>query len=480
MPQQGKDEQLMQSLLGKLYQILTGGDDTVIKATDNFIAWCAPGIPFSEEDLDFATKGLAGKTADETKKLLAQASDFSRLVNLVPDPSGVYNKEQQQNNYEQKGTLLWNVYNNVLQFSEVAEGELTEKEKAKIEKFQGLLRTTKKITDLINDEEKEVTVDGPVLAAYNQKMAEYLDAATEYNNKRLSALNADNPAVVQDWALNGSNYRRRVKVAMDAWTSGGYKNDVEQMNAYIAQVTQRDLTLLKRELQDQLQQGILKDLVSGADFYNTVFLPGNFARNPKGWTKFEFAESNVSTYERSETNAWSAGGSASYGLFKAGFSTSGEITSTQSSVDTSDFKMSFELVQVPISRPWFSPEFLTNTAWRFAANKGMSSLSDGAKPPHGQLVAYSTTAVFVRNIVIDFKELHNKDSSYTQKIEAKANVSYGPFSLSGSYNRSVGEKKHDSKLGSQGLEVPGLQLIAFKCAILPQSPNPSAEIKSWS
>lgn len=480
MAQQGKDEQLMQSLLGKLYQILTGGDDTVAKATDNFIAWCAPGLPFADEDLDFAAKGLAGKTGDEARKLLAQASDFSRLVNLVPDPSGVYNKQQQQTTYEQKGTILWNVYKNVLQFSEVASGDLSQEQKDKIKKFQNLLRTTTKVKNIVTDIEEEKTQDGPVLVAYNQKMADYIAAATDYNNKRLSALNADNPTIVQDWALNASNYRRLVKAANDAWVSGGYKNEVEQMNAFIAQVTQRDLTLLKRDLQDQFEKAIQTDIISGADFYFTSFLPGNFARNPKGWTKFEFAEANVKTYERSETNAWGAEVAGSYGLFKGSASTSGEIGTNNMSLDTTDFKMSFELVQVPLSRPWFSPEFLTNTAWHFAANKGMSPLSDGAQPPTGQLVAYSTAAVFVRNIIVDFKELHNRDSAYTQKIEAKAEVSYGPFSFGGSYKRSVGEKQHESKIGSQGLEVPGLQLIAFKCAILPKSPNPSPEIKNWS
>lgn len=479
MPELTQDEQLMKSLIGKLYQVLTGGDDIATPDTSNFIAWCTPGIPFQPEDLIFAEKGLAGKDGDETRKLLAQAADFSRLVNLVPDPSGVYDKEQQDTTYEQQGTLLWNVYSNVLQFSEVADGDLTEEQKAKIDKFQKLLRTTKEVTNIVTDEVKQVTVDGPVLEAYNQKMADYMDASTEYNNKRLSALNADNALIVQDWALNADNYRRRVKVAMNAWISGGYKNEVEQMNAFIDQVTRRDLVLLKAQLQDSFDKAILTDLVSGANFYNTVFIPAGFATG-KGWTKFSFAESNVSTYDRSETNAWEAEASFGKGLFNAGASTTGEISSTKSSIDITGFKMNFDLVQVPISRPWFSPEFLKNSAWRFAKGKGMSPLSDGGKPPQGQLVAYPTTAVFVRNILVDFQELHDSTSTYSQQISAKANVSYGPFSFGGSYNRSVGERKFDSKIGSQGLEVPGMQLIAFKCSVLPASPNPSSEITKWS
>ena len=190
MPQLTKEDQLMKSLIGKLYQVLTGGDSIATPDTSNFIAWCNPGIPFQPEDLIYAQKGLAGKTGDETRNLLAQAADFSRLVNFVPDPSGVYNtgKEQQGTTYEHNGTELWAVYNNVLQFSKVAAGDLTEEQKAKIVKFQSLLRTTKEVKNIVTGEAKQVTVDGPVLEAYNQKMADYIDAVTEYNNKGVAQM----------------------------------------------------------------------------------------------------------------------------------------------------------------------------------------------------------------------------------------------------------------------------------------------------
>lgn len=479
MAQQYPADHLMQSLIGKLYQILTGGDDVAAPASDNFIAWCTPGIPFEATDFDFASKGLAGSTGDETRHLLATASDFARLVNFVPDPSGIYTKEQQDTTFEQGGTLIWNVYKNVLQFSEVAAGQLTAEQQAKLTKFRNLLRTTKTVTNIVTDETSEVTVDGPVLEAYNAKMADYLDAVTEYNTKRIGAMNSDDALIVQDWALNASNYRRRVKVANDAWVSGGCKNEVDQMNAYIDQVTQRDLTLLKADLQDSFDRGRLTDLVSGADFWNTTIIPGGFA-NKKAWTQFSFSQSNVSSYESHETNAWSAGGSYGRFLFGASASTSGSISKDFASLDTSDFKMNFELVQVPISRPWFSPEFLKNTAWRWTSNSGMSPLSDGAKPPKGQLVAYPTTAVFIRNISIDFKELHQTESEYREHITAKTSAGWGPFRFSGSYTRDKQTRDFKSTVGEQGLTVPGMQLIALKCTLLPLAPNPSPNVTAWN
>ncbi len=471
-------ENLMKSLLGKLYQVLTGGDDTVQKTPDNFISWCTPGIPIAAEDLQFAAKWAADSAGEDKRTLLAQASDFARLVNLVPDPSGVYDRAQQASALKTDDRLIWQVYGNVLQFSEVASGELTAEQKQKIEKFQNLLRVKKTVRDLYTDEETEEAVDGPVLKAYNTKMTEYLAAATEYNNKRIAAMNSDNPVVVQDWALNAANYRRRVKAAMDAWVSGGYKNEVDQMNAFIDQTTRRDLTLLKARLQDQFDAGKLTDL-NDQEFLFTSFTPANFATR-EGWTSFSFREANEKSYERSETNAWGAELAGSKGLFKARFATTGEISSTEQKVDTSKFTMSFELAQVPISRPWFAPELVVNSAWRFAAGKGMSPLSDGGRPPKGQLVAYPTAAVFIRNVELEFAELHQAGSTYSQKIHVEADVSYGPFTFSGKYDRSVGERKFQSSLSEGKLKVPGLQIIAFKCRILPKAPNPSSEIKSWS
>lgn len=469
-------EDLMSALVGKLYAILTTGDATVEPDPDNFIAWCTPGLGFQPEDLEFATKGLAGATGAETRSLLAQASDFAKLVNLVPDPSGIYNEVQQQTTFDQSGSILWNTYRNALNFSEVASGSLTPTERAELERFAKLLRTTR--MNIVTGAEE--AVDGPVLVAYNDKKKKYQSAALVYNNKRIAALNSDNPTVVGDWALNASIYELDVQNARDDWATSGYRNEVDSMRAYIDQVTRRDLTLWKASLLNQLDRAKQTDLVSASDFFFTSFVPGDFAASTDGWTEFTFTESNYSSYSSYKTNSWSASGSAGWGPWSARARASGSSSSTNSSVDVGNFNMSFWFTQVPISRPWFSPEFLTNRAWRFRSGLGMSPLSDGSQPPAGQLVAYPTTAIFVRDVLTDFNELHNSASTYTSQISAGGGISYGPFSLGGSYSRSVGSRSFNSTMTGQGLKVEGMQLIGFKCAILPVSPNPDPAITSWA
>ncbi len=475
MPEHAQQDDLMKSLVGKLYTVLTAGDDTAPAAKDRFVAWCSPGIPFAKDDLAFAASGPGGGSGDEARQFLRQASDFARLVNLVPDPSGVYGEEQQQATYEQSGKLLWKSYEDALKYSEVASGDLSDEQKQKLDKFRGLL--TKKVKNLVTDEEQ--TENGPVLEAYLEHQSDWEGAALEYNNKRIAAQTKDDPAIVQDWALNADIYRNKVRTAEGRWVAQGYKNEVEQMMDYIGQTTQRDLVLWKQGLLDQFKGGKLEDPESG-EFYYSSFVPAGIVEEDAGWTAFHFNESMKSQYERSENNAWSTEGGAGFGLWKVKIGVSGSSESHEQKIDASDFKMSFSLAQVPLSRPWFSPEFLTNTAWRFAKNTGMEDLSDGKTPPHGQLIAYPTTMILARDIVIDFSELHNTESSFRKHIEGGGRVSYGLFSLGGSYKRTVGERKVTSKVSEQGLSVDGIQIIGFKCAILPKSPDPSTDITSWA
>ena len=51
---------LVNSVMAKLYDVLTNGDETVPQSEDNFFTWCTPGIPVEVEDFDFLSQGLTG------------------------------------------------------------------------------------------------------------------------------------------------------------------------------------------------------------------------------------------------------------------------------------------------------------------------------------------------------------------------------------------------------------------------------------
>jgi len=140
-------------------------------------------------------------------------------------------------------------------------------------------------------------------------MAAYDAAALDYNSHRIDALAADNAKAVSYWALNAGLLRDKAKAAMDDWIANGYKNDYEEIAAYIAQVEGRDLVLLKQQYIDELEQAKLTGLASGSDYYYTALTPAHFADSSAGWTNFSFSSGDFARYSNSQFNAsgWESG-----------------------------------------------------------------------------------------------------------------------------------------------------------------------------
>ena len=198
-------EVIMQSLLGKLYDILTMGEDGTPKSEDNFFSWATPGIPVTVEDYTFMTQGLVGKSKPEklksviaamvedvkkanegctneelTAKLAAidatevmkelivqdehdmiqQAENFAHLVDFIPDVSGtgkdgLCTYEVMEN----EGTLS-QVYEMVLRFSQVKDTKIDPEVQAVIDKYrQMMVKEVEKPTQDKQEETKEEKTD---------------------------------------------------------------------------------------------------------------------------------------------------------------------------------------------------------------------------------------------------------------------------------------------------------------------------------
>ncbi len=482
-PTPQKLNDLGRKFLAQIYQILSGGDETVPAAQNTFISWCTPGIPFTADDFSFCVKGFGGgATAQEDKLLLQQAFNFAQVVDFIPDPTGVYNQDQQQTIFRTSQARLSHIYGEILRFSKVVKSDLTAAEQAKLEKFRNLLRTKKVIKDIVTDEETEVVVDGPMLSAYNEKMAAYTDAALFYNTKRVTAQSATGPEgklAVSDWANNAALYRLKVKAAMDAWTSGGYRNDVDKVNAYINQVTQRDMMLWKQKLQENLEDARVSALGPGSDFLYTTVLPSSFATSA-GWTSFSYDHNMASSSSQTKSNAWSVGGGVNFGLFSIGGGAHGSSSSASGDTKISNFKLRFDMTAVVISRPWFYPEFFMSRGWNLTKGQGWTFddlPSDGKIPPKGNFIGYPTQAIFVRNVVIDSAEFASAYKAYQSSVGGSASVGWGPFKLSGGYSHAESGHQFDSNFEGQTLRVPGMQIIAFVNRLVGKAPNPLPGLK---
>lgn len=501
---------LMNSVIGKLYDVLTNGDSVAPPSPDNYLAWCTPGVPYAPEEFDFCSEGLTGihkkragdedvsedegdsddddTSVEELNQLLAQdatrkyiqAENLARFADLIPDTSGIEGT-QTVNVWNVENTLS-QAYEHLLRFCQVADIEPDARTKKKLERLRGLLQTKKIERDIITEEETEVMVDSPLVKKYFEKMQNYMSVALEYNTYRINALAANDPVAVHFWALNGPILRNKVIAARGDWIANGYKEQYEKIAAYLAHVEGRNMVSLLAQYKDDLDKSTLSSLASGADFYYTSLIPGGFARTNQGWTKFSFAKSDFDSHYDYSSRKTGASGGLNFGLFSIGGTGGSKKTEVNSKVDASTFSLSFFIAQIPIIRPWFNTNFLVSKYWRFdQANPAFKNqmISDGKRPPNGMLPAYTTTCLFIKDLSLNFSE---RDSTY-KSIKTSAHgggfVSYGPFAIGGSHKQDNFERDTHADYKDQGISVEGMQLIGFKCHMLPESPAPNPSILDW-
>ncbi len=476
--------QLGDTLLSQIYEIMTGGDDKVPPSPHSFLSWCMPGLPFTKEDFTFCEKGFSGgATVEEDKLLLNQAFAFSQLIDFIPDRTGIYNNDQQQTIWRTSQARMSYLYGEILKAAKVVNDKLSPQEQAKLEDFRNKLHTKKTVKDIVTDEEKEVVVDGPMLQAYNEKFAAYEEARIFYNTKRIAAIAATGPegkAALADFNLNADLYRMKVDHALMDWRAGGYKEDVERINAYIQNVTQRSMDIWKKNLQDNFEGAKVTALGPGQEFFYSTLIPASFAAGDSGWTKFTVNHEDVKESSRTKTNAWSVQGSGGWGLFSAGGGASGQSSQTSGDKQVSSFKVSFDLTQVIISRPWFYPEFFMNQGWTLRKGEGWlfdDMPSDGKMPPTGNFIAYPASAIFARNIVIESAEFVSAFKEFSKSLSVNAKAGWGPFSLKGSYAQSESGRDFTSTIDGQCLKVDGVQIIGFVNHLVGKAPNPLPALK---
>jgi hypothetical protein len=473
-----KSEDLMKATMAKLYAVVNGGDDTVPANKNNFVSWIMPGMPFGPEDFTFLSKGLVGKDADETRDLIMKAADMAMFTDLVPDPEAVYNRKDGQTIDRNSQESLSKIYGNILQFAKVTNLEPTAAEKAKMEKFQKLLYATKIEKDIITDEERTTVVETPLKQAYLEKMQAYEDAALVYNLKAVSAATSDNRADVMDFAKNASIYRNKVKAAMNAWVTAGHKNDVEDIEAYIAQVTGRSMALWFAGLRDIYERAKVAESMLDFDFRPVRLFPANFFNQT--WQTFNFSQGEVTTHRDAAATSWGASGGFGFSFWGAKASASGSSERQSASVQSSSFKMSFDLAQVKILRPWFGTELFSCRGWKLDPGTwtfGDPQLSTGGDKPRGSFIAYSTNMIFAKNLKIEFDKNAWQSSDAKSKFESSAKAGWGPFSLKGNYSHSSESHDFHATDSGQGLVAPGMQLIGFVNRLVGTCPNPDPKAK---
>ena len=104
--------------------------------------------------------------------------------------------------------------------------------------------------------------------------------------------------------------------------------------------------------------------------------------------------------------------------------------------------------------------------------------------------AYPTAMILVRNLVIDFGE-QSAASDFMHKFEETSHeggvgVNVGWFGIGTSADfKYLDNNEHDEaenkvhQVGS-AIQVPGMQIVGYRCHVMGKSPDPNPDIKNWS
>jgi hypothetical protein len=506
-------EVLVNAVLGKVTDVLINGDGNVIpKSDDHFVAFMNPGYPAKDDDFDYALEGFGGvyrrntdpddlqkstgpqdkpaedpnepsveqQLAADALRKYQRAENFFNVFDLVPDTSGIL--DSGRINTWNPETRISQVYAMALQQSQVYDNQPDEATTKKVESWRSKLVTTRKEKDIVTDEEVEVTEESEIVKRYNAKMLDYLGAAMEYNNVRISAMAGKDQEAVHQMAVNGPLLQMKVRAALNAWASIGYRDAVDRLSAAIQSVEDRAFVLLKQRYKEDYFRSLLTNPSSGSNFLYYAPATPSFARTGSGWTRFYF---NSSSY--ASNHQWSSSTTAAVGGFHVGvFGVAGggqvEKRRFEGKLDTKNFSMSFEMCRVPIARPAINLSFLLSGFWRFDQNNQIVKnvmVSDGKRPAGGLMPAITTDAIFIRNLHLHFGDSHSQFLSQQTAIEGGGGVSYGPFHLGGRHAETNGEQSLEANWSEQGIDVNGTQLLGMICWMLPQSPNPNPSITEW-
>lgn len=465
-----QDSEVMNGLLGKIYDVMASPDEVVNDAKPRFnivspeppfISFCSPGVALDK--IDFGELS----TKDEVKA----CSRFSQLVNSIPPPTGTW---QLTNN------KVWDVYERSISDIQLPETNLTEREREILERAQTFLDRTVTTVDPFTLEEKVDIRASAAYQAYETLAAQYRSAVVKLNQSRISASSNPTPENVQDWTNNGPFYEDVVRDAYAKWGSLGYRETVQRAQALISGFAARGPERYYERLRASLELARKKDF-TGFTYFPTFAYPEKIL-SPEfngAWTKFSFSSTEISSFQSKSSTSWGGGTSGGWGLWSWGGSASYQETRQRATYDSSVEFIKADLIQVPLLRPWMSTWIYNSRGWRGLSTIGeVGSISSGSRPLTGQMPVIPTSMILAKNVLVKMDAFSSDFQSFYSKFSSSASIGWGPFSLKGNYSREESTTQHDVRITNEGLVVESPQIIGFVCEVLPKSPDPD-EALAW-
>lgn len=465
-----QDNNVMKGLIGKIYDAITAPNavlaDPVARISVGnrvppFISFCSPGIAI--DTLNFGNL----LTADEVNA----CSDFSQLVNSVPAPNVLWQPTSKK---------IWEIYELAITDIKLPLSDLTDQERAVLQRAEAFLREEVTVTDPFTQEVKREVRPTAPSQAFESLFAAYAATVKAYNTARITALSDPTPANVSNWVDNAALLEIGIRNAYSRWGSLGYRDYVTRANGIISAMMARGPYQYYERLRSNFQLGQKKDF-RGTSFWPTFAYPPRILEPSfqEGWSNFSFNQNEIHQYQSSTSVSIGGGGGASFGLWSFGGSSSYSSQQTYATCDTSNMSLSVELIQVPLQRPWMTSWIFSSRGWKSGSTMGgEGSICSGGEPITGLMPMLPTSMILARNLRVNLDMTSEVNRTASSQFSASASVGWGPWSARGNYSRSANSSSHDFVATGSGLTCKGTQIIGFVCEVLPRSPYPDPSL-NW-
>lgn len=496
------------ALMAKLYSIVSGAELSGGEPLMNnkFVSWYCPGVPFTSEPFDFLTEGFVADTPNKVGRLYNGAQVISQMFDRVPSVEGQFLDTLTETVASSTADTISNIYKDVLRWSRVVDNKLTDTQLSALNALRGLLTevvddidpTAKIAADLAGEEyvPGKITKNTQMYDNYLRYEQEYLNAQSDLSSHigdliAAQSITEPNPEAIAriTRAAHGEteNLRRRVDMAKRRWESHGHRTQVERAQALIKQITERSMVVYKDELQKSFDHSFVSNpaLPGSSEFLLTTLLPPDFDED-EGWSEYKFTDIDMESHSNRKTSKFSASGSA--GFLGFGVSAGGSTSKSRTKKDfkMKQFVMKFQLMQTPIVRAGFEPGFFFMRGWdldnmwdlNYSDGSGKRvPLSDGKSVPNGRLVAYATSAIWIRNVVITCKDIASSYEAATRASSGGGSAGWGPFRVrsSGSSSETSTDSHYDASTGE--LRINGMQCIGTINNLIPKCPDLHPDIK---
>jgi len=265
-----------------------------------------------------------------------------------------------------------------------------------------------------------------------------------------------------------------VRQAWDKWRS----NKADQVEAALATLATSGVDQVKRAFADA--QAVFDGYKVNLDAASVgVFterssaLPSDWykAGNQNGWPTFSWSHAKSAANQSSDFTSYGGSAGFSLGLWSIGGGASHSESNFHSDATADSVAVSYKFSLVTIHRGWMNYLLLSLPGWKTdIARKG--AFSNGSRTNQGNSLFALLPQAFIA--VKDVRIQANFSKAELDKAQSTTNaggsVSFGPFSIGGSYSHSHSEKHFKGEIAAGHIYAPAVQIIGWVNSIVPLTP----------